>query len=106
MPATDAGETSGICNLRPQPISPEDTIYIDACRESLKQYINMNLFVKIVYYATRKKERKKERRKVNTTVMEHFNSILFHKSGLANKATRRTILQDDDDDNLYYYIKL
>ena len=27
MPATDAGKTSGICNLRPWPTSPEDTIY-------------------------------------------------------------------------------
>ena len=37
MPATDAGETSGICNLRPWPTSPEDTIYIDAGSESLNQ---------------------------------------------------------------------
>ena len=27
MPATVAGETSGICNLRPRPTSLEDTIY-------------------------------------------------------------------------------
>ena len=38
MPATDAGETPGICNLRPRPTSPEDTIYIDARLESLDQY--------------------------------------------------------------------
>jgi hypothetical protein len=38
MPATDAGETSGTYNLRPRPTSPEDTIYIDAGRESLNQY--------------------------------------------------------------------
>ena len=35
MPATDAGETSGICNLRPRPTNPEDTTYIDATHESL-----------------------------------------------------------------------
>ena len=33
MPATDAGETSGIRNLRPWPTSLEDTLYIDASRE-------------------------------------------------------------------------
>jgi len=37
MPATEAGETSGIYNLRPQPNNPEDTIYIDAGLESLNQ---------------------------------------------------------------------
>ena len=36
MPATDAGKTSGIHNLRPQPTSPEDTMYIDAGLESFK----------------------------------------------------------------------
>jgi hypothetical protein len=39
MPTTDAGEMSGICNLRPWPKSPEDTIYFDAGCESLNQYI-------------------------------------------------------------------
>ena len=38
MPATDAGETSGIRNLRQRPISLEDTIYNDAGNESLNQY--------------------------------------------------------------------
>ena len=37
MPATDAGETSGTHNLRPRPTSPEDSMYIAAGRESLKQ---------------------------------------------------------------------
>ena len=36
MPSTDAVETSGIYNLRPQPTSPED-IKIDGVRESLNQ---------------------------------------------------------------------
>ena len=39
MPDKDAGDTSGIHNLRPQPTSREDTIYIDAGHESLNQYI-------------------------------------------------------------------
>jgi hypothetical protein len=38
MPATDAGETSGIRNLWPPPTSLEDTIYTYAGRESLNQY--------------------------------------------------------------------
>ena len=42
--ATDAGETSGTCNLRPRPTSPEDT-YIDAGRESLNQVIEYILLL-------------------------------------------------------------
>ena len=38
-PASDAGETSGNHSLRPRPTSPEDTMYIDAGRESFNQYI-------------------------------------------------------------------
>ena len=41
MPATVAGKTSGTRNLRPRPTSPEDTMYIDAGRESLNQYKNL-----------------------------------------------------------------
>ena len=38
-PASVASETSGICNQRPRPTSPKDTIYyIDSCRENLYQY--------------------------------------------------------------------
>ena len=44
MPATDAGETSGIRNLRPQPTSPEDNMYIDTGRENLNQYIRWKYF--------------------------------------------------------------
>ena len=39
IPTIDAGEISGIRNLRLRPISLEDTIYIDAGRESLSQYL-------------------------------------------------------------------
>ena len=34
-PAIDAGETSGIHNMRSRPTSPEETMYIDAGRENL-----------------------------------------------------------------------
>ena len=37
--ATDADETSRICNLRSWPTSPEDTIYTDLGHESFNQYI-------------------------------------------------------------------
>jgi len=43
MPATDADETSGTHNLRPRPTSLEDTMYIDAGRESLNQYTLMTI---------------------------------------------------------------
>ena len=44
---TDADEKSGICNLRPRPTGSEDTIYIDAGRESLNQYIFYTLLTLI-----------------------------------------------------------
>ena len=43
MPATDAGETSGIHNLRPRPTSLEDTIYIDNQWNGLPNYIISNI---------------------------------------------------------------
>jgi hypothetical protein len=43
MPGTDAGETSGTHNLRLRPASPEDTMYINAGRESLNQEYNKYL---------------------------------------------------------------
>ena len=45
FPASVASETSGIRNLRPHPTSLEDTIHIDAGRESLNQNVE-----EIVYH--------------------------------------------------------
>ena len=52
MAATDVGKTSGTHNLRPRPTSPEDTLYIDAGRESLNQYITniCSVFISIYKY--------------------------------------------------------
>ena len=61
MPATDASETSGIRNLRPRPISPEDTMYIDACRESLNQHIDImdqTFWISAYDYPPTEKEKK------------------------------------------------
>ena len=44
MPATDAGKTSGICNLRTWLTSLEDIIYTDASCENLNQYINGSIY--------------------------------------------------------------
>ena len=43
MPATDAGETSGIYSLRSRPTSLEDTLHVDAGRESLNQYTSTSI---------------------------------------------------------------
>ena len=47
MPARNAGETSGTRNLRARPTSLEDTMYIDAGRESLNQYKHFNVHQEI-----------------------------------------------------------
>ena len=54
MPATDAGETLGICSLRPWPTRYEDTIYIDSGHESLNQYINLFCLTMDMVYAKKK----------------------------------------------------
>ena len=48
MPATDAGEMSGICNLIPWPTSLEDIIYIGAGRDSLNQY-NLSFYIVLFF---------------------------------------------------------
>ena len=50
MTATYAGETSGTHNLRPRLTSSEDTMYIDAGRESLNQYIFHTKFINLYHY--------------------------------------------------------
>jgi hypothetical protein len=54
MPAKDAGETSGTHDLRQQPISPEDTMYIDTGRESLNQYIPTQHFIRRRFFKLKK----------------------------------------------------
>ena len=50
MLATDAGETTGTHNLRPQPTSPEDNVCIDAGHESLNQYNDIIHKIPLMHY--------------------------------------------------------